>query len=935
MMVFVCLMLFGALSTRMIPLELYPEFDVPMVFVRLPYPGSTPEEVEREITRPAEEALATLTDVQSMSSTSYENRAEVRLEFAFGTDTDLKAIEVREKLDGIQNQLPRDMERVFVGQFSTSDIPILQLRVSSERDLSGAYELLDRKLKRPIERLEGVSQVELQGVAPREVRIELNADRVAAHQVDLVSLSTTLQRSDLSASAGRVTDGGSRYVVRPVGQLNTLDAIRNLVVTDAGVRLQDIATVDLMQPELDHGRHLNRTYAVGLSVSKEAGANTVEVSERVEAVLAELEGDPEMRGISVYIMQNSAESITSSLRDLLEAGFLGGIFALIVLYLFLRRLSTTLIVSLAVPISVLVTIGALYFLGFSLNVLSLMGLMLAVGMLVDNAVVVTENIHRHQRKTPDDRRGATLRAVKEVGLAVTAGTLTTAIVFLPMIVSQSDQVTLFLKHVSVAICVALGVSLAISLTVVPLLTVRVSPPKDTDEPGWLTWLIDRYGQLLDAFLRRKGVAALSVLGLLLSVAIPGALVSQDFFPNDNTARELRLHFHVNDTYTVERVEDAVDRVEEYLFAQQDTLEIESVYSYYRADYAQSTILLTEEGDRALEDLEDQILAELPRLTVADPSFTWDSDQSDNTLRLTLSGPSSEVLGDLSRDVERVLQGIPSIEEARSQATRGEKEVRVVVDRERARQYGFSSTQVAQTVASAMRGQPLRRFRTASGEVEMRLQFEESDRQSIDQLRSLPLRRPQGGDAMQAVSDAGQIPLGALADLRVARGPQSISRENRTTMVGVTVNYGDLDQSDAKERIDAALANVRMPTGYDWGYGQNVQREEQSQNVMMMNLLLALALIYLVMAALFESLIHPAAIWTSILFAVVGVFWFFLMTNTTFSIMAWIGVLVLIGVVVNNAIVFIDHINTLRDEGLTRHRAIVQAGQERQIGRAHV
>ena len=521
--------------------------------------------------------------------------------------------------------------------------------------------------------------------------------------------------------------------------------------------------------------------------------------------------------------------------------------------------------SLAVPISVRVTAGALYFLGFTLNVLSLMGLMLAVGMLVDNAVVVTENIHRHQRMTPDDRRGATLRAVKEVGRAVTAGTLTTAIVFLPMIVSQSDQVTLFLKHVSVAICVALGVSLAISLTVVPLLTVRVAPPNDTDEPGWLTWLVDRYGRLLDAFLRRKGVAALSILGLLLSVAIPGALVSQDFFPNDNTSRELRLHFHVNDTYTVERVEDAVDRVEDFLFAHQDTLEIESVYSYYRAGYAQSTILLTDDGEPPLDDLEEQILDGLPTLTVADPSFTRDGGGDEGTLRLTLSGPSSEVLADLSQEVERVLDDVPVFADVRSEATRGGKEIRVVVDRERARQYGFSSQQVGQTVASAMRGQPLRRFRTASGEVEMRLQFAESDRQSIDQLRALPLQRPPNArvePVAGAEPRAGQIPLGALADLRIARGPQSISRENRSTMVGVTVDYGDLTQPEAKERIDAALANLQLPTGYDWGYGQQVRQEEESQNVMMINLLLALALIYLVMASLFESLIHPAAIWTS-------------------------------------------------------------------------
>jgi HAE1 family hydrophobic/amphiphilic exporter-1 len=667
-------------------------------------------------------------------------------------------------------------------------------------------------------------------------------------------------------------------------------------------------------------------------------------------------------------MDNSAEGITSSLLDLLLAGLLGGVFALVVLYLFLRRLATTMIVTLAVPISILVTVGALYFFGMSLNVLSMMGLMLAVGMLVDNAVVVTENIHRHQHlaasggegerasgrtgerasenspeqsvathphahpdpeqstssgTNTDPRTAATLRGVKEVGMAVTAGTLTTAIVFLPMIVSQSDQVTLFLKHVSVAICVALGVSLLLSLTVVPLLTARLRPPKSTQDAQWIEWLSVRYTRLLDGFLRRRGVAAFTTVAILLSVAVPGALVKNDFFPNDNSEREVRLFYELDDTYTVERVEDAVDEVEAVLFANQDAFEIESVYSYYRANFAQSTILLRDGGAKSVTEIQDAMREVLPRLPIARLSFTREGGNDGNSMRLTLSGPSSEVLAAHSQTVVDRLRTVDGLQDVTSEANQGEKEVRVVVDRDRARQYGFSSQQVAQTVSAAMRGQPLRRFRTASGEVQMRLLFEEADRQSMDQIRSLPLQRPDAG------AQKAQIPLGALADLEVKRGPRSIQREDRTTVVGITVGYDDeLTQPEVQERIDAALASLTLPTGYDWSYGTQVREEQESQNVMLMNLLLALALIYLVMAALFESLIHPAAIWTSIVFAIVGVFWFFLITNTTFSIMAWIGVLILIGVVVNNGIVLIDHINLLRSEGLSRHEAVVRGGRER-------
>lgn len=919
MMVFVSLIMIGAISTRLIPMELFPEFDAPVLFITIPYPGSTPEEVERQITRPAEEVIATVSGIEEMTTDSHEDRVDIFLEFEWGTDTNLKAIEVHERLDGIRDQLPTDVERIVVGQFSSNDQPILEMRISSKRDLSGAYELLDRKLKRPMERIDGVSKVELYGVNRKEVRIELMADRIAAHRIDLNNMVGMLQQANFSVTAGRITDGNRRYVVRPSGELTTIEQVRNLVVAP-GVRLIDVADIQYDDPELTYGRHLDGTYAIGMNISKEGGANTVEVTRRILAELDEINADPEMQGVNIYVMDNSAEGITSSLRDLLQAGMIGGLFAIIVLFFFLRRVSTTLIVTLAVPISIIVTVGALYFLGLSLNILSMMGLMLAVGMLVDNAVVVTESIHRYQHMTPDEPLQATIRGVQEVALAVTAGTLTTAIVFLPMIVSQADQVTLFLKHVSVAICVALGISLLISLTVVPLLTARLKPPKQAKSSNMIDKLIARYGRTLDWLLHHRKSNALLVVLILGSVAIPGAIVKQDFFPDEDDERELSLYFRLHDTYTLERVEETVDKVEAFLFANKENFEIESVYSYYQGEYAQTTLLLTDEKDseKDVGEIKDLIMAGLPKIAIGDPSFERRSGGITESVRVTLSGESSQRLAELSMEVERLLARIEGFEDVRSEANLGEKEIHVVVDRARAQQYGFSTQQVASTVSAAMRGQNLRRFRTPDGEVEMRVKFQDADRQSLDNLRNISLRG--AGDS--------DVKLASLAEFRERRGPRRIHREGRATMIGVTAQLDDLTTDVAQEKIQQTLSQFELPDGYAWGFGRRFRQAENSQNIMMMNLLLALALIYLVMAALFESLIHPLAIWTSIIFAIVGVFWFFMITNTTFSIMAWIGILILIGVVVNNGIVLIDHINHLRSEGLPRHEAIVQAGRER-------
>ncbi len=916
-MVFVCLVAVGGIATRLIPLELFPEVSQPFLNINIPYPGSTPEEVEREITRPAEEVLATIPGLKRLRSNSNEGGANINMEFDWGSDTDLKAIQVRERLDAVKDQFPADVERVFVQRFNMADQPILQLRVSSDRDLSGSYELLDRKLKQEIERVSGVAKVDLYGVNRRQVKIELLADRVAAHNIDLTALVTQLQAANFSVTAGRISDAGTRYAVRPIGEIRSSQQIADLVIRRDGLRLKDVAEITLEDPELDHGRHLNRNYAVGLDIRKEASANTVEVAERIELALAGVADDPDMNGINIYYMGNAAEGIVSSIRDLLESGAYGGLFALIVLFFFLRQISTTLVVTLAVPISIVVTIGALYFLGFTLNMLSMMGLMLAVGMLVDNAVVVTENIQRHQRMDPGNPRAATLRGVKEVSLAVTAGTLTTAIVFLPMIVSQADQVTLFLKHVAVAIIVSLIVSLLISLTIVPLLAVRLKPPPISEKANLIDRMTERYARVLDGLLRRPKLATAIVLGTLFSVAIPMSLVKMDFFPNENGERRIDVRYNIDGQYPVARVEQAVDRMEEYLFANLEEFEIDNVYSFYEGDFANSSLLLDPDSDTDLEVLQERIREGFPKFAIARPAFDFNSTSAEN-VRVILEGESSERLVELSRNVADVFSRVEGFKDVRSEAETDDQEVQVVVDRDRARQYGLSAQQVARTVSTAMRGQNLRRIRTPEGELDLRVEFQDRDRRSLNDLRNLPLTTP----------DGNQIRLAAMADLTTKRARRGISRENRVTMMGVTLFVDGITLDEAKERIGQTMSNYEMPAGYTWGYGARFDDEANSQQIMLMNLLLALVLIYLVMASLFESLIHPGAIWTSILFAIVGVFWFFFITGTTFQIMAWIGVLVLIGVVVNNGIVLIDHINHLRSEGMERHEAIIQGARDR-------
>ena len=921
--IFVALALVGLIASRLLPLEKFPDIEFPGIFIQVPYEGSTPEEIERLITRPIEEALATLSGVERMYSSSREDQAEIFLQFGWDESMGAKGIEARAKVDGIRQDLPDDVRRVFIFTGSLADQPVLQLRISSDRDLSNSYDMLDRLLTRPIERLEGVSRVDLHGVDPREIRILLDSDRLAAHGVVINELRELLERSNFAVSAGRITEGGQRFSVRPRDEFASVEEIGDIVIDEGNLRLRDVAEIALRSPNRAYGRHLDRNYAIGVAISKSTGSNMVDVTDRVMAEVEKIGRLPQMQGINIFDLDNQGDSVRDSLSDLLNAGMIGALLALLVLYLFLRQVTTTLIVTASVPFSLTITLGVLYFAGLSLNMLTMMGLMLAVGMLVDNAVVVTESIFRHRDMHPDKPFEATLNGVKEVGLAVIAGTATTIIVFVPIMFGTKTDISVFMTHVAITIIVALLASLFIAQTLVPMLAARIPPPPQPKGKALMSRLTKRYVKSLQWILVSPwktfgGIILICVIGVMPLVL---ELVKFDAFPQES-GRRLFMPYHVEGQHPLERVEATVDTIEDYLFSRQEEFNIRSIYSYYDKGRAESTILLTDEDDATLatKEIIKRIEDDLPTIAIGKPSFQFDQQGGGEGFSLQISGDSTTRLNDLAVDVTRTLESIDGLKDLTTDAESGEREVRVSVDRVRAAAVGLTAEEIAESIAIAMRGQNLREFRGELGEVEVRLAFRSDDKQSVEQLGNLPLY----------AADGRRITLGTVTNFHLGYSPDTIRRVDRQTAVVISANLEEqVSLDELRPKVESLMEQYQLPPGYSWKFGRGFDREDETQQMMATNIMLGIACIFLVMAALFESLLFPfSIILGSIAFSIFGVFLFFAATGTTFSFMASIGIMILIGVVVNNGIVLVDHINNLRQEGVSRNEAIVEAGRDR-------
>ncbi|WP_299494976.1 efflux RND transporter permease subunit [uncultured Shewanella sp.] len=895
---FVAALLFGLAATKLLPLELLPGIDMPQVFIEVPYKGSTPSEVEREITRVLEGSLATLSGVKELNSTSNQDGAEIELVMKWGENIATKSLEAREKVDAVKHLLPNDVERIFIRQFSTSDLPLINIRLSSQHALSGAYDLLENQLQKPLERIEGVSKVTLYGVDKKQIRIQIDAKKLAASGISIQALTQRLQRENFIVNAGTVRTQDQVYQLSPQGEYQNLKDISGLSITPH-VTLGDIADVRYQLPEPTEGRLLGRQFAIGLDIFKASGANLVDVSERVFKVIEQTKQNSEFDGIKLYIMEDQADGVKSSLFDLLTAGLIGALLSFIILYVFLRDLKITLIVVSSVPIAIAITLAVMYLLGYSLNILSMMGLLLAIGMLIDNAVVITESILQEKQQAAShkaEQTQALIKGVNNVSLAVLAGTLTTAIVFLPNIVGEKVEITLFLEHVAIAICIALASSLLIAKTLIPLLlNVIHFTPKKTSAPSRLS---HTYQVWLSRLLNYPKTGGFIALVLLASTAIPMQFVKQDQDDNQGNER-LFLNYNVEGRHHLDVTKSMVDRMEAYLYAHKDTFHIDTVYSYYAPHTAQSTLLLKPDLPISINALKDTIRQGFPTFTQASPQFGWGNQNQG--LRVSLTGRSTAKLMQLSEQVVPLLARIEGLSDVRSEVNHAQQEVIITIDRQLIARLGLSLERVAQDIATALRGQMLRSFRHApNGELRINMRLS-PNQLSLSQLKALPILR----------IGTQVFDLESLSHIYIQPRFDSIRHYDRQTALTIGANLDDLSLQEAQTQIIKVMDTIHFPPGYRYSLTGGFERQNEEKNIMLTNMILAVAMIYIVMAALFESLLLPTAIINAIIFSITGVFWALMLTDTPLSMMPMIGILILMGIVVNNGIVLVDQINQRR------------------------
>ncbi len=936
LMILVSLVVLGGVALTRLPLAFLPEVEEPQLFVILPWDSASPEQVERMVVRPVEDALGSVKGLDSMWSRCGTDGGRVRLGFDWGTDLQMARVEVWEKIDRIRRDLPEDLGDIRVSNGwggRDADRPVLEGRLSSVRDLSESYDLLERKILRPLERVPGVASVELDGVEPKEVRVNLHVDALERHRIDVRDVATALRANNLDQSLGHIRDGDTRFDLRTVGSFRSVEEIRALPLRDDGLRLQDVADVVYAQPPLEYGRHLDGDFAVGITVAAEANANVVEVGRELKERIAAMADDPELEGVSFLVWFSQSDEIVKTLKDLAFTGVFGAMLAAVVLFVFLRRVSTTIVSVMCIPFSLIVACGFIWAKGGTLNTLTLLGLIVGIGMLVDNAVVVIENIFRQQEKGLPQRKAALIGA-REVATAVTAATMTTVIVFLPMVFNKPSEINLYLKELGITVCVTLLASLFVSQTLIPMATSWFIRSKPRPKGRALLWLERHYSGLVTALiggpgsgrggriLRRAGALA---LGGVLATSGWWALQNVDKnFDTDEAELFVQIRYDISEPVSLERKRELVEMVEAELEPHREELMARSIYSFWSDRFSLTRVYL-EEGRATPENLalvRSKLRDLLPtvagvKIEVQENRQFWRQDRG-KRIAFQLVGQDSAVLARLAEQVQRGLDAVPGLRDPFSSNEEGQEELHVIPDRDLASRYGVPPQQMSQVIGLTYRGQRLPRYRTPQGEREMRLTLDESQDESVDQLMVLPLW----------TADGEKIPLGSLADVEYVPAPERIQRDDRLTSLWVGAEYDEGTRGDYMPAVTRLLSGMEFPYGYSWQWGRWQQRQEEQANEILTNIALALLLVFALMAGLFESVRQAVGLMIALPFALSGGIWCLYLFGADLDIPAVVGFLLLIGVVVNNGIVMIEHVNGYRRRGMERDRAIVEGGRER-------
>ncbi|MBL9100360.1 MAG: efflux RND transporter permease subunit [Myxococcales bacterium] len=1020
-MILLAIFVLGAIAVDALPLAFLPDTGSARVTVRIDLARTSPELVEREVIRPVEQQMAGLRGLQKIQVGSGGWGVRFNLEFAPGTDIDARKAEIRERMDRIKPTLPDTISRVSMDSWGRSDDAVLELRIASASGLTRDYELLQRLIIRPIERIPGVSRIEIEGATPRELEVALDLEAVQRAGAELTSISQVLRSARQGRSLGvlrqeainpgvrspavpadpevfaalpvprrgaaplapgtgasgqassaatsargppsaGVVGGGPGPAVagppslasaglRPLTGLSPTPGKASGAAAGLGpeaARLGEVAEVGIHPRENRNFRSLDGQLGVDLDVFAEAGASPVEVAAAVHAVVADLQQSPRVGDLQVIVFTDQGETILKTLADLRNTGIYGGLLGVIVLYLFLRRVGTTLVAALCIPLTLLATCGVLLLNGAELNCIVLLGLVLGVGMLVDNAVVIVEAIElRASQGMPATE--AIRQGGRDVNLATVASTLSSVIVFLPLVFGDpADPMAALLSPLGLTFTIVLLCSLGVSQTLVPLMMpavlrpgvsyARPTPVIDAIGAGY-RWLIQRT-------LRWRRTALLVSLGLAASAVYPARALNfnlGELEPKPD-ALEIGLQFVGSPGY--KQVAAHIKVIEDSLLARKDALGIAHVSCRY-GDFGgrcSAHPLRRAESEADSEAFKARVGAALPEqagvryLLGEDNQRMWRGSGDRREVELAVRGEDMGALMELGEQVaEHLRRTLPRGDAERPQAggydavigpyDEGSRELHVRLDTAALRRHGLRADDVARMIQTAFQGLPLGQVRAHDGEIELRLSADGGpdrdgeDGPSLEGLRDLKI-------PVTTASGPGEVAVGSLATFERTRSPQFVQRVDRETMVKVKIRFFAADPKQNGEAVKEAMKSFVFPSGYSSGDWPRWSRKSASQSDMLINLGLCLLLVYAVMASLFESFLQPFAILLTCLLGCLGAPWVMWWTDTTVDTTAMIGLFILIGIVVNNGIMLIDKALQLRATGVARDEALAIAGRDR-------
>ncbi len=944
LMLIIAMLMFGFIAMPKTPIEKYQELNLPIVMIATTYTGAAPSEVEKLVTKPIEEAVGTLANIEDISSTSVQGASNVTLQFSYGTDMDDVTQEINEKLNRIRGRLPDEVNSPTVVKTDLNAQPIIRLSLTGERDSNQLKKIAEDQIETVLERIDGVASVEVTGGQSRVIEIIPEPNKLIAYGITTDQIKSAISATNQTASTGEIRDGDKKQSIEVVGEFSEVQSIGKtpISVGDHYLTLEQIATVTDTYEDITQKAFYNGKPSVQISITKASGGNTLQIADSVKEQLADIK-EKLPKSIQLTLTEDSSKEIKDSIYSMVEHAVLGLVFSVIILYLFLNSARAMLIVAIVMPISIVATFSLMYVYDITLNMMSLLGLTLGLGSLVDFAVVILENIFRMRQEGKSVMESALIGSA-QVGTAVMASALAQVCVFLPVAFVDGLMGEVF-TPLALTVVFSHIAALVASMLIVPVLSSRWLDKMNHEETeqlmhyrgwnpaGWFNVgynrVAKRYGQLLGWSLQHRKTVLTGVLAMFIGSLSLLPVIGMEMMPGGDQGK-ISVSITVPSGTVFEETEKLVNKVETIV---KDIPELESWSttistgstsgSQTSADAGSISVQLVDldKRNRSTESIVEELRKKTSSIAGAEIDISEQQSvpsASGSDISLTVNGDDMDTLKDISKVIVSEVSKVEGTRNVESSLDETNKGYQVVVDPEKASLYGLTTSQIVSGVRVAFQGDTVTKFKTGDDEIDVMLKMPENYQEDISYLQALRITNSQGA----------HIPIGSVAEIKLADVPQSIERTNMTRAVHINGEIFGRDLGSVSGDIQQRLETIDLPDGYTIETGGSNEDMMESFLSLGLAIVLSIVLIYMIMAGQFESLFTPFIIMFSVPTTIIGVMIGLFVTNTPLSVYSLVGFIMLIGIVVNNAIVLIDYVNNLRSEGWERNEAIKHAGPTR-------